>query len=287
MITNDIFSNEEKRLLDFILKPDFKNKTETINYINSLSAEHIVRDYSPYYKIIEFRSPNIQNGYSGMSDMITVLTIRKDGIPTVFTLYAKDGFPFEYEIYNADGSAMDMNLILEGELRRIFIMNTMIKTERLTLAPLCENDRDALVAIFRDDIVKATYMLPDLDDDGKADKMFSRLLSISRADEHFLLGIYYNHTLIGIINDVGTEDKTIELGYAISSAYHNRGFMTEALLACIPHLKALGFSTIRCGAFDGNLASFRVMEKCGMKKIDYTETIDYREKNHTCIFYEI
>ena len=188
---------------------------------------------------------------------------------------------------NADSSAMDMNSILEGELRRYFIMNTMIKTERLTLAPLCENDRDALVAIFRDDIVKATYMLPDLDDDGEADKMFSRLLSISRANEHFLLGIYCNHTLIGIINDVGTEDKTIELGYAIAPEYHNRGFMTEALRACISHLKALGFSTIRCGAFDGNLASFRVMEKCGMQKIDYTETIEYREKTHICTFYEI
>ncbi len=117
MITNDIFSKEEKRLLDFILKQDFKNKTETINYINSLSAEHIVRDDSPYHKIIEFRTPNIQDGYLGMSDMITVQTVRKDGsAPTVFTLYAKDGFPFEYEIYNADSSAMDMNTVLNGEL---------------------------------------------------------------------------------------------------------------------------------------------------------------------------
>ena len=48
MITNDIFSKEEKRLLDFILQQDFEKKDDTINYINSLSAEHIVRDYSPY-----------------------------------------------------------------------------------------------------------------------------------------------------------------------------------------------------------------------------------------------
>ena len=117
MITNDIFSKEERRLLNFILKQDFENKTETINYINSLSAEHIVRDYSPYYKIIEFRTPSIQDGYSGMSNMITIETARKNGsAPTVFTLYAKDGFPFEYEIYNADSSEMDMNTILDGEL---------------------------------------------------------------------------------------------------------------------------------------------------------------------------
>ena len=117
MITNDNFSDEEKRLLDFILKQDFESKAETINYINALAAEHIVRDYSPYYKIIEFRTPNIQDGYLGMSDMIMIQTVRQDGsAPTVFTLYAKDGFPFEYEIYNADNSVMDMNTVLDGEL---------------------------------------------------------------------------------------------------------------------------------------------------------------------------
>ena len=117
MITNDNFSNIEKRLLDFILKQDFESKAETIHYINALAAEYIVRDYSPYRKIIEFRAPNIQDSYSGMSCMITVQTAKKDGsAPTVFTLYAKDGFPFEYEIYNADSSVMDMNTILDGDL---------------------------------------------------------------------------------------------------------------------------------------------------------------------------
>ena len=117
MITNDIFSKEEKRLLDFILQQDFEKKDDTINYINSLSAEHIVRDYSPYYKIIEFRTPDIKDGYAGMSNIISIQTIRDDGsAPTVFTLYSKDGFPFEYEIYNADSSAMDMDTILSGEL---------------------------------------------------------------------------------------------------------------------------------------------------------------------------
>ena len=117
MITNEIFSAEEKRLLDFVLQQKFENKNEVIHYINSLSGEHIVRDYSPYYKIIEFRTPDIKDGYVGMSDIIRIQTIRDDGsAPTVFTLYSKDGFPFEYEIYNADSSAMDMETILSGEL---------------------------------------------------------------------------------------------------------------------------------------------------------------------------
>ncbi|MBO5403329.1 MAG: hypothetical protein J6A85_09185 [Clostridia bacterium] len=72
MITNDIFSKEEKRLLDFILNQDFENKAETVNYINSLNAESIVRDYSPHHIIMEFRTPNIKDGYFNMTAMVCV-----------------------------------------------------------------------------------------------------------------------------------------------------------------------------------------------------------------------
>ena len=93
MITNDIFSNEEKRLLDFILQQDFEKKDDTINYLNSLSAEHIVRDFSPYYKIMEFRTSKIKDGYHGMSVMILIQIVRKDGIaPTVYICTLKTDF---------------------------------------------------------------------------------------------------------------------------------------------------------------------------------------------------
>lgn len=115
MITNDIFSKEEKRLLDFILNQDFENKAETVNYINSLNAESIVRDYSPHHIIMEFRTPNIKDGYFNMTAMVCVDSKKlSEDIATVFTLYEKDGFPFEYEIYREDSSAMDISTVLDG-----------------------------------------------------------------------------------------------------------------------------------------------------------------------------
>ena len=121
IIINDVFSEEEKRLFDFILKQNFKNKDETINYINALTAKHIIRDYSPFHRIIEFRTPNIKEGYTGMSCMIRIQLMRKDeNSHTIFTLYAKDGFPFEFEIYSADGSIINTST---------FFDNTQIKTE--------------------------------------------------------------------------------------------------------------------------------------------------------------
>ena len=37
--------------------------------------------------------------------------------------------------------------------------------------------------------------------------------------------------------------------------------------------------------FEENPASGRVMEKSGMKKIEYTDTIEYRGKVHKCLYY--
>lgn len=117
MIVNNIFTEEERTWLNFILKQDFEGKEKTIDYINALTTKEIIRDYSDYHKIIEFRTRYINQGYFGMSEMVRVQTIHNDGsTPTVFTLYAKDGFPFEYEIYNADSSAIDDMIILDGEL---------------------------------------------------------------------------------------------------------------------------------------------------------------------------
>lgn len=117
LITNDNFSMDEKRLLGFILKQEFKEKAETVRYINALNSTDIIRDYSPLYKIIEFRTKEINEGYVGMRAMICFQVLHYDGsAPTVFTLYSKDGLPFEYEIYNADSSEIDISKICLGEI---------------------------------------------------------------------------------------------------------------------------------------------------------------------------
>ena len=60
----------------------------------------------------------------------------------------------------------------------------------------------------------------------------------------------------------------------------------EALKAAIDELFALNYERVVCGAFEENKASLRVMEKAGMKKIEFTEIIEYRGVNHTCVYCE-
>ena len=163
----------------------------------------------------------------------------------------------------------------------------VVKTERLTLQPLFDSDYDALIALFRDEVVKQTYMLPDLSDEASADALFCRMKELSEKNDRLVRGIYLEQKLIGVINDVGINDCSIELGYALHPNHHNRAYMTEALSTVIHALKTCGFSTVRAGAFSENAASIRVMEKCGMQRIADTEEIEYRGNTHLCIYYEV
>lgn len=160
----------------------------------------------------------------------------------------------------------------------------VIATPRLTLHAMTEKDADNMLDLLSDPIVGKTYMIPEFPDRNAAYPLFEKIKNLSSSDR-FVYGVYLEDSLIGFINDVDIQEKTIELGYAYLPKYYNQGFATEALRACIDALFALGYETVRTGAFEENLASMRVMEKAGMTRCDDTEIIEYRGKKHLCIYY--
>lgn len=162
-----------------------------------------------------------------------------------------------------------------------------LKTERLVLHSFTDSDIDYALSIFYNDEIKKTYMLPDFPSRENAVALFERLERLSMNPARFVYGIYLDETLIGFINDVEIDDHTIEIGYVIHPDHQNQGYMTEALIACIEELFRIGYTTIKAGYFEENLASGRVMEKSGMHKVEHTDTIEYRGTTHLCINYEI
>lgn len=161
----------------------------------------------------------------------------------------------------------------------------MIKTERLILNMLSDKDAEAALDLLTNDIIKKTYMLPDFEKRADAIPLFQRLMAFSQGSDRFLRGIYLNDYLIGYINEVEKDDQFIELGYVLHPKYHNQGYMTEALAATFEPLFKKGFNEVICGAFEGNKASLRVMQKAGMKLLERTDDIEYRGKVHRCIYY--
>jgi RimJ/RimL family protein N-acetyltransferase len=165
--------------------------------------------------------------------------------------------------------------------------NMEIKTKRLTIKPYSEDDEKDMLALLTNEIIKETFMIPDFETEQDAIAMFQKLLSFSHSGEHFELGIYFNCRLIGFLNDVEMCKSTIELGYVIHPDFHGLGFATEALNAVIDYLFNRGYQEIYAGAFENNIASMKVMKKCGMVQIPKTEDILYHNVNHHCLYFSI
>ena len=160
-----------------------------------------------------------------------------------------------------------------------------IQTARLKIRPLDQRDEQMLLAMFKNDVIKRTYMIPDFPSDEAAMRLVQRFIALSTGGERLVVGIAWGDELIGFLNETETMNGEIELGYAIHPDYHGKGFMTEALMAVIAELLAQGYGAVLAGAFEENAASIRVMEKCGMKRLDRFEEIEYRGRRHACVYY--
>lgn len=161
----------------------------------------------------------------------------------------------------------------------------MIRTKRLILKPITEADQEAALNLLTNDIVKQTYMLPDFEKREDAIPLFRRLMDLSNGTTRYLRGIFLQDHLIGYLNEVEKEGKSMEVGYLIHPDYHGKGYMTEALVAFIKDLFSLGLEEVIAGAFEGNDASLRVMQKAGMTLLDKSDELEYRGKVHRCIYY--
>ena len=161
------------------------------------------------------------------------------------------------------------------------------ETSRLTVGPITQKDKEAVLDLLTSEIVGRTYMLPPFQNRQEAEPLFQRLMDLSEDESRFVAGIFLNGQFIGMMNDVERKDVQVEMGYAYLPAYYNRGYATEAFQGAISYLLNHGFETVVAGAFEMNPASLRVMEKCGMIKQDYTDEIEYRGATHTCIYYAI
>lgn len=162
-----------------------------------------------------------------------------------------------------------------------------IATERLVLKALEEKDQAALLRMAEDGQIKKTYMMPDFQDQAQKDAFFARLRALSALETRFVYGIYRDGALIGFLNDCEMDGKHAELGYFVSPDCWNRGYASEALRAAIDALFQMGYESVTAGYFEENPASRRVMEKCGMRPLQKESVINYRGRDHRCLYREI
>ncbi len=160
----------------------------------------------------------------------------------------------------------------------------LLRTSRLTLHAYNECDETRMMQILCNEQIKKTFMIPDFESDSQVRDLFYKLMGFSRDEAHFEYGIYLDGELIGFVNDCGMDETSIEVGYVILPEYQGRGYATEAVGACINELFRMGYRKVIAGYFEENPASGRVMEKCGMHRIDEEEDIEYQGTVHHCLY---
>ena len=154
--------------------------------------------------------------------------------------------------------------VLEG------IFMSIIKTERLILRPLTDKDAAEMFKNWTWDERVAKYCRwyphKSIEETKQLLKMY-----ISQAENGFDyrwgITLRDSNNLIGVIDvvDLSEDKKTAEVGYVLAYDYWNNGYLTEALKAVIDELFNDGVETVIADHHVENIASGRVMEKCGMK----------------------
>ena len=144
----------------------------------------------------------------------------------------------------------------------------VLTTDRLILREVTMNDAEAMFKYSSNDNV-SRYLLWETHqtlEDTKA--LIEMAMESYEMRDFYHWGIEYNGQLIGTIDYVGLNDYSGmgEIGYVLSEDYWNKGFVTEAAKRIIDFgFDELGLVRIQARCIAENVASSRVMEKCGMK----------------------
>ncbi|MBQ2070310.1 MAG: GNAT family N-acetyltransferase [Bacilli bacterium] len=144
-------------------------------------------------------------------------------------------------------------------------MKVTLQTERLTLRPWKIEDAPEMFQTWAKDPEVTKYLTWNYHENEEQTKQVIEIwLKQYEKPERINFAITLKDgTLIGGIDVVGYIDKVPVIGYNLGVKYWNKGYMTEACKAVLGYLKSLGYSKVRIDAMENNVASIRVIEKCG------------------------
>ena len=142
-------------------------------------------------------------------------------------------------------------------------------TARLTLRPPAEADADAVAALLNDpEVAGAGATLPYPCERGHALEFVARAGAEIRAGRGIVLLLHerLGGRLVGCVG-AGIEAATAEVGFWIGRDFWGRGYATEAVRRLLRLLfRARGVGMAWATARPGNLASRRVLGKCGFMR---------------------
>ncbi len=149
-----------------------------------------------------------------------------------------------------------------------FCENTVLEGKRVILRPLQLQDKNAIFRNINHDREVLNYFI-DTYVEKEEDFAFENMLERFRKNQMYAFAIVLkeNDEVIGEIFQCSRPSSivhTTEIGYAIGRPHWNRGYTTEAMKLMIDFMFEVGIHKVVACHLEGNEASGKVMEKCGM-----------------------
>ena len=148
-------------------------------------------------------------------------------------------------------------------------MNVIIETDRLLLRNFTEDDAGLLYELNLDpEVIRYTH--DPIADAEHAKKILRDVILPQYVLYHHGRWAVHLKSDLEFIGWCGlkylSETNEVDLGYRFRKKFWGKGYATEGGLACIAYgFNQLNLRRIVARALPGNLASIRVLEKCGMK----------------------
>ena len=149
--------------------------------------------------------------------------------------------------------------------------DVVLRSHRVTLRNLIEDDLPALFDIFSHPEVMRYWSAPPMADVGEAERLLRDIQS-GYADGSFLqLGIERNqdHLLMGTCTlfSFHTVSRRAEIGYALGRSHWGKGFMHEALRLLVDYaFGTLDLNRLEADIDPRNSASRKTLERLGFIK---------------------
>lgn len=159
-------------------------------------------------------------------------------------------------------------------------MRLTMETDRLILRPFRIEDAQEMFNGWTNDPEVTKYLTWNTHENIEETKQIINLW-INEYEKperlNFAIVLKKEDKLIGGIDVVGYLDGvegTPVIGYNLAREYWGNGYMTEACRCLIEYLFSKGYSEIRIDAMPENIASIRVIEKCGGVFLNTEEDYD-------------
>ncbi|MCM2448476.1 GNAT family N-acetyltransferase [Rahnella sp. CG8] len=146
----------------------------------------------------------------------------------------------------------------------------ILSTDRLILRPLVLEDAQAIQQLAGDPRVAIwTTSFTTPFSHQQSVNWVNRAINAMQAGQAISLAITLSESakLIGVVNLRLPENERPQLGYWLGVAYWGKGYCTEAVQALLRYgFRQLGLEQIHARCYDNNVASEKVMLRCGMRK---------------------